>query len=151
MPYEPVAVWLLDQWRQIGVTARHESLEAAKWDADRRSGNFEVVVDTQCGYVVEPDLDLYKFLSTGVSDNNYARYTDSVLDELYRKQSRAVDLEERKRYVREFERRLLDEEAHYLYTLQWHRIVPHSVKLRGWTITPSHFLNQQLDAVWLAE
>jgi peptide/nickel transport system substrate-binding protein len=100
---------------------------------------------------VEPDLDLYKFLSTGVSDNNYARYTDSVLDELYRKQSRAVDLEERKRYVREFERRLLDEEAHYLYMLQWHRIVPHSVKLRGWTITPSHFLNQQLDTVWLAE
>jgi hypothetical protein len=46
--------------------------------------------------------------------------------------------------VREFERRLLDEEAHYLYTL-------HSAKLRGWTITPSHFLNQQLDAVWLAE
>jgi peptide/nickel transport system substrate-binding protein len=151
MPYEPVGVWLLDQWRQIGVTARHEFQEAAKWDADRRSGNFEVVVDTQCGYAVEPDLDLYKFLSTGVSDANYARYVDPTLDELYRKQSRAVDLEERRRYVREFERRLLDEEAHYLYTLQWHRIVPHSARLRGWTITPSHFLNQQLDTVWLAE
>ena len=48
-------------------------------------------------------------------------------------------------------RRLLDDEAHYLYTLQWHRIVAHSAKVRGWTITPSHFLNQQLDTVWLAE
>jgi peptide/nickel transport system substrate-binding protein len=29
--------------------------------------------------------------------------------------------------------------------------VPHSAKVRGWTITPSHYLNQQLDTVWLAE
>lgn len=49
------------------------------------------------------------------------------------------------------ERPLLDEEVHYIYTLQWHRIVPHRAKVRGWTITPSHFLNQQLDTVWLAE
>ena len=151
MPYEPIGVWLLDQWRHIGVTARHEVLESAKWDSDRRAGNFDVSIDTQCGYAVEPDLDLYKFLSVGVSDSNYARYTDAVLDDLYRKQSRAVDLEERRRYVREFERRLVDEEAHYFFTLQYHRIVPHSAKLRGWTITPSHFLNQQLDTVWLAE
>ena len=45
----------------------------------------------------------------------------------------------------------LDEEAHYIYTFQWHRIVVHSARVRGWTITPSHFLNNQLDTVWLAE
>jgi len=151
MPYEPVGIWLLDQWRKIGLNAKHDFQEAAQWDADRRSGNFEVVMDTQCGYAVEPDLDLYKFLSTGVSDANYARYKDPVLDELYRKQSRTTDVEERKKLVREFERRLLDEEAHYLYTMQWQRIVPHSAKMRGWTITPSHFLNQQLDQVWLSD
>ena len=50
-----------------------------------------------------------------------------------------------------FERRLLDEEAHYIYTFQWHRIVVHSARVRGWTITPSHFLNNQLDTVWLSE
>jgi threonine dehydrogenase-like Zn-dependent dehydrogenase len=27
----------------------------------------------------------------------------------------------------------------------------HSARVRGWTITPSHFLNNQLDTVWLAE
>ena len=63
----------------------------------------------------------------------------------------ALDAEERRKYVRDFERRLLDEEAHYAYTLQWHRIIPHSAKLRGWTVTPSHFVNNQLDGVWLAE
>ena len=50
-----------------------------------------------------------------------------------------------------FERRLLDEQAHYISTLQWHRIVPHRSSVRGWTITPSHYLNNQLDTVWLAE
>jgi len=41
--------------------------------------------------------------------------------------------------------------VHYVYTFQWHRIVPHHARVRGWTITPSHFLNNQLDTVWLAE
>jgi len=27
--------------------------------------------------------------------------------------------------------------------------VPHSSQVRGWTITPSHYLNNQLDMVWL--
>jgi len=30
-------------------------------------------------------------------------------------------------------------------------IVPHSVTRRGWPITPSHFVHNQLDAVWLSE
>ena len=151
MPYEPVAIWLMDQWRKIGLNARHEFLEAAKRTADLRSGDFEVSTDAQCGYAVEPDLDLAKFQSRDVSGNNWGRYTDRVLDDLYQKQSRAIDPDERRRYVREFERRLVDDEAHYFPALQWHRIVPHSAKLRGWTITPSHYLNQQLDQVWLTE
>src|SRR4029453_2101956 len=68
------------------------------------------------------------------------------LDDLYVRQSRTVDPEQRRRYVQAFEKRLLDEEAHYLYTLQWHRIVPYRSRVRWWTITPSHFLNNQLDA-----
>jgi peptide/nickel transport system substrate-binding protein len=151
MLYEAIGVWLLDQWRRIGLHARHEFLEATKWEADIHAGDFEVAMDTQCGCDVEPDLDLYKLQSKGISHNNSAGYTDPVLDELYVRQSHAIDPDERRRLVREFERRLLDEEAPYLYTLQWHRIVPHSAKVRGWTITPSHDLNSQLDAVWLAE
>src|SRR5947209_1181217 len=147
MPYEPVAIWLVDQWRQIGLQARHDFIESTKWEADLRDGNYEVAVDTQCSYAVDPDLDLYKFQSMGISGNNYGRYVDKTLDDLYQKQSRALDAEERRKYVRDFEPRLLDEEAHYAYTLQWHRIIPHSAKLRGWTVPPRHFVNNQLDGV----
>ncbi len=151
MPYEPLGVWLIDQWRQIGLNVRQEVIEAAKYYSELRGGNFEAAADFQCGYTVDPDLDLYKFESKDVSPSNYSRYVDRTLDELYEKQGRATDAEERKKYIREFERRLLDEEVHYIYTLQWHRIVPHSSRVHGWTITPSHYLNQQLDTVWLSE
>jgi peptide/nickel transport system substrate-binding protein len=151
MPYTHIGTWLVDQWRQIGLTVRQEAQESGPYFKDLRAGNFEASMDFQCGYVVDPDLDLYKFQSRARSDANYGRYTDPVLDDLYVQQSRTVDPEQRRRHIRALERRLLDQEAHYIYTLQWHRIVPHSSRVRGWTITPSHYLNNQLDTVWLAE
>jgi peptide/nickel transport system substrate-binding protein len=150
-PYEPIAIWLIDQWRQIGLNVKMETIEASAHVSMLRRGDFEVGSDAQCSFIVEPDIDLQKFQSTGLSDNNYSRYKDPVLDDLFVKQARAIDPEERKRHLRAFEKRLLDEEIHYLYTLHWQRIIPHSAKVRGWTITPSHYLNQQLDTVWLAE
>ncbi len=151
MPYEALAIWLIDQWRQVGLNVKHEVVESAAYYGQvLRPGNFDVAMDFQCGYIVEPDLDLYKFVSTDKNPSNYSRYTDRRLDELYEKQSRTQDLGERKRLVRAFEKRLLDEEAHYLMTLQWHRIIPHAAKVKGWQITPSHYLNNTLDVVWLA-
>jgi peptide/nickel transport system substrate-binding protein len=149
MPYQYIGTWLVDEWRRIGLQVHHEVQDSSRYFNDLRSGNFELSTDFQCGYVVDPDLDLYKFQSRDRSDANYGRYTDPVLDDLYVRQSRTIDPEQRRRYIRAFERRLLDEEAHYIYTLQWHRIMPHSSRVRGWTITPSHYLNNQLDTVWL--
>jgi peptide/nickel transport system substrate-binding protein len=144
-------VWLIDQWRQIGLNVQQQVIEPAAYFGMIRKGESQVHMDFQCGYIVEPDLDMYKFLSTDRNPSNYGRYKDQVLDELYEKQSRATSAEERKKYIRAFEKRLLDEEAHYLMTLQWHRIIPHSAKVKGWTVTPSHYLNNTLDVVWLDE
>jgi peptide/nickel transport system substrate-binding protein len=151
MPYEPLGVWLIDQWRQIGLNVKQEVIEPAAYFGVIRKGDSQVHMDFQCGYIVEPDLDMYKFLSPDRNPSNYGRYTDRVLDELYDKQSSATNVEERKKLIRQFEKRLLDEEAHYLMTLQWHRIIPHSSKVKGWQVTPSHYLNNTLDVVWLSE
>ena len=148
-PYEPVGIWLIDQWRQIGVTVKQEFIEASAYHPMLKRGDFEVAMDFQCGFIVEPDLDLPRFLST--SDANYGKHKDTVIDDLFQKQARAMEPDERRKYLRAFEKRLLDEEAHVIYTLQWHRIIPHSSKVKGWTITPSHYLNNQLDTVWLSE
>ncbi len=149
MPYEPVGVWLIDQWRQIGLNVKQEVIEAATYYSVLKRGDFDVTMDFQCGFIVEPDLDLVRFIST--SDANYGRHKDVVIDDLYHRQAQATDPEERKKIIRAFEKRLLDEEAHVIYTLQWHRIIAHSAKVKGWTITPSHYLNNQLDTVWLSD
>jgi peptide/nickel transport system substrate-binding protein len=148
-PYEPIAIWLVDQWRQIGLNVKIETIEASAYHPMLKRGDFEVAMDFQCGFIVEPDLDLVRFVT--MSDANYGRHKDKVIDELYQKQARAVDVEDRKKLVRALEKRLLDEEAHVIWTLQWHRIIPHSARVKGWTITPSHYLNNQLDTVWLTE
>ncbi len=151
MPYEPLGVWMIDQWRRVGLNVKQEVIEAAAYFGVIRKGDFEAAMDFQCGYIVEPDLDMYKFLSSDRNPANYGRYKDPVLDKLYDQQSRETDVAKRKALVRQFEKRLLDEEAHYLMTLQWHRIIPHSAKMKGWTVTPSHYLNQTLDTVWLEQ
>src|SRR5712664_860059 len=148
-PYEPLGIWLISQWKQIGLNVRQEIIEASAYHPMLKRGDFEVAMDFQCGFIVEPDLDLPRFVST--SDANYGRHKDTVIDDLMHRQGRATDLEERKKILRQLEKRLLDEEAHVIWTLQWHRIVPHLARVKGWTITPSHYLNNQLDAVWLTE
>jgi peptide/nickel transport system substrate-binding protein len=148
-PYEPVGIWLIDQWRQIGLNVKQEIVEASAYHNMLKRGDFEVAMDFQCGFIVEPDLDLARFVST--SDANYGKHKDTVIDDLYVRQARATDVEERKKVIRQLEKRLLDEEAHVIYTLQWHRIIPHNSRVHGWTITPSHYLNNQLDTVWLSE
>jgi peptide/nickel transport system substrate-binding protein len=148
-PYEPVGIWLVDQWRQIGLNVKMEMIEASAYHPMLKRGDFEVAMDFQCGFIVEPDLDLPRFISA--SDANYGKHKDKMIDELYEKQARAADVEERKKHIRAFEKRLLDEEVHVLWTIQWHRIIPHNSKVKGWTITPSHYLNNQLDTVWLSE
>jgi len=149
MPYEPVGIWLIDQWRQVGLNVKQVSLESAAWLSAQKTGDFEVSTNAPCNSIVEPDMDLHWFLTT--SPVNFSRHKDTVMDDLYSRQSRATDPEERRKILRAFEKRLYDDEVHYIMTFQWNRIVPHLSKVRGWTITPSHFLNCQLDGVWLAE
>ena len=53
MPYEPLAIWLLDQWRQVGLNVKQEVTEAAAYFGQvLRPSNFEVAMDFQCGYIV---------------------------------------------------------------------------------------------------
>ena len=57
---------------------------------------------------------------------------------------------EQRSIMRQFEKRVLDEQAHMFITLWWYRIIPHRSIVRGWKISPSHYLNQHLSGVWLA-
>jgi peptide/nickel transport system substrate-binding protein len=53
--------------------------------------------------------------------------------------------------MRQFEKRVLDEQTHMLITLWWYRIDPHRASGRGWQISPDRFETQDLANVWLAQ
>ena len=86
-PYEPLGIWLIDQWRQIGLNVKMEMIEASAYHPMLKRGDFEVAMDFQCGFIVEPDLDLARFVST--SDANYGKHKDTVIDDLFSRQARA--------------------------------------------------------------
>ena len=148
MPYTPVGVFLIDQWRQIGVTAEHEQPETRAYIANLRSGNYEVGLDFNCDAVDDPNLQLAKYISAKRSPINYGRYTDATLDRLYDAQK--GELDEKKRYaiLREFERHALTQ-AYTFPTIWWHRIIVNWKQIKGWHMSPSHYLNQDLQDVWL--
>ena len=65
---------------------------------------------------------------------NFNRAQGPAIDDLYEKQSRALDPEERQEVLRDFEKRLLRRGiALPLRRFQWFRIVPHLAKMRGST------------------
>ena len=148
MPYTPVGVFLIDQWRQIGVNAEHDQPETKAYIANLRGGNYEVGLDFNCDAVDDPNLQLAKYISADRSPINYARYTDKKLDELYDAQKGELDNTKRNAILREFEQHALTE-AYTFPTIWWHRIVITWKQLQGWHMSPSHYLNQDLQDVWL--
>ena len=151
-PYEVTGVYVIDQWRQVGLNVNHVQQEEGAYFNDFRQGNYDAGIDFSCDFMDDPDLQLFKFVSSKRSPVNYARYNDSVLDDLYDKQSRATDPKERLKLLRQFEKRVIDEKAYqFPPTLWWQRIVPHWTKVKGWKITPSHYVNQDLRDVWIAQ
>jgi len=147
--YETAAIWLIDQWRHIGLNARQKMQDLGTTHKDLRVGNYDVGLGGISDFVDEPDLQFIHFTSADKSVLNYGQYIDRVLDELYLKQSMAMDPEERKKLCHQFQKRVLDE-MNYTIVLPWiQRIVLHTPRLKGWRALSSHFLNQDLANVWL--
>lgn len=148
MPYTPVGVFLIDQWRQIGVNVRHEQLETRLYQDKLNGGDWQVGLDFACDFMDEPNLQLIKYVSSDKSSINYTGSSDATLDGLYERQVRELDRVKRKQLIREFERHLLTE-AYQIPTVWWHRTIVHNARMKNWHVTPSHYLNQDLAGVWL--
>jgi peptide/nickel transport system substrate-binding protein len=91
---------------------------------------------------------LYYFISHDASTMSYSRHADNKLDELYARQNRTLDVAERKRLVQEADRYILSQ-AYAVPVLWWNRIIVHNKKIRGWTMSPSHFQGTNLVEVWI--
>lgn len=147
-PYKVVGTWLVDQWKRVGVKANQRVQPSPQfYDTLRKKKDFDVSLDFNCQAVVNPIADITKFL--GSAGNNYGSFEDPELEAIYDKISRSGSVDEQRALIRQFEKRSLDEMAHEIVTLWWYRITVHRSYFRGWKVSPSHYLNQQLDNVWI--
>ncbi len=148
MPYTPAGIFLVDQWRQIGVTAEHKQFDTAPYLATMNAGNHDVAIDFSNLFMDDSSLGLAKYLSVDRAPENRSRSKDPELDKLYDQHLRERDPEKRKVLIRAFEKRLF-EQAYQQPLLWWHRIVPTHKVVMGWKMSPSHTLGQDLAEVWL--
>jgi peptide/nickel transport system substrate-binding protein len=148
-PYKYVATWLIDQWSKIGLHVTQKVVPTGPWFENMRNGNFDVVVEAPGYGIVNPLMDIQKFLPASVDAENYARYEDKDAVALYDKMLRETDPKKQRAEMRDFEKYMLDTQSHAMWVLWWHRIVPYRTYVKGWKIAPTHFINQDLARIWL--
>jgi peptide/nickel transport system substrate-binding protein len=148
-PYKFNAVWAIDEWSKIGVRATQRVLPTGPYDEALRHGDFTVAVDAECQNIVNPLLDGTKYLPHSVSEANYGNYDDPAEIDIYDRMLREPDFARQRDLMRQFEKRVLDTEAHEIFLLWRYRIVPYRSYVKGFKVSPSHYVNQDLATIWL--
>jgi peptide/nickel transport system substrate-binding protein len=148
IPHYAGADLLTASWQEIGVGTTQNRQKISDWQKIVDSRDFDIALDFSGDYYDDPTIQMTKYVSQDLSPVNYSGSTDRFLDALFIGQAMTVDQRQRIKIVREFEHRALTE-AYTVPLLWWNRIVATSAKVKGWSITPSHFIGQDLTDVWL--
>src|ERR1051325_128418 len=146
-PYKYVGIWLVDQWSKIGVKVTQKVVATGPWFQAMRSAQYDVVHYPICRATVNPVLDVGAYLPR--SDENYGFYDDPKVTALHDKLLHESDPQKQHALMVDFQKQVMDTEAHATKVIWSIRIVPYRSYVKGWKISPSHFLNQDLSTVWL--
>src|SRR6266513_5862518 len=111
-PYKFNGLWVIDEWSKIGVKVTQRVLQTGPFGEALRNGEFDTVVDGDCQNIVNPLLDGTKYLPHTVSPSNYGNYEDPALIEIYDRTVRETEFAKQRQLMREFEKHVLDTEAH---------------------------------------
>src|SRR5881628_57577 len=149
VPYVDFGVFVIQEWRKIGIEVEHRPLESASWFADGRdTGNFELIVSPSFNFMDDPDQFLERY--TTRDSNNWGRFSDPRIDDLFTRQARALDSTERKKLINEIEKIVLGH-VYYIPGIWWARSVVHWAKVKNYVAPPNHYSNQKLQDVWLSQ
>jgi len=148
-PFKYNATWVIDNWSKIGLHVTQRVVPTGPWFEAFRQGDFEVGMIGNCQSVVNPLLDVQRYLLPSVYTGNCGRFDDPQAVDIYDKLFRETDATKQRSLMRSFEKHVLDDQAHELFLLWWYRIVPYRSYVKGWKISPSHYLNQDLATIWL--
>ena len=147
-PFTPAGVYVVDQMRRIGVTAEHVQMDVSTQKKSIAAGDYDVALDGFCGDNEDPRPVLLAYLSKSRSPRNMTGNEAPEVDALFDKYKEAASFEQQKQFAHDIQREIING-ANSVTLLWYNRIVAHTSELKGWTITPSHFVGQSLADVWL--
>lgn len=147
-PFTPLGVFVIDQWRRIGVTAEHTQLDVSQQKGGIAAGEFQVALDAFCADSDDPKPLLLPYLSKSRSPRNMTRNESPELDAVYDKFKSSTVEKERRALAAEMQRMVISS-ANSVPVLWYSRLVAHVSTMKGWKIIPTHFANQDLADVWL--
>jgi peptide/nickel transport system substrate-binding protein len=148
-PFKYIATWLIDEWSKVGLHVTQHVVPTGPWFEAMRNGDFDVVLEAPGHGFVNPLLDVQKALPASVDSENYGNYDDPQEVDVYEKMLREIDPAQQRALMRQFEKYVLGEQSHMIWILWWHRIVPYRSYVKGFKISPTHFINQDLAQIWL--
>ena len=148
-PYKFIATWAIDEWSKIGLKVTQKVLPTGPFYEGLRAGTFEVAVEFNCQNLVNPLLDVAKVLPRSVYPENYGGYEDPKLIELYNAMLHETDPAKQREKMRAFETYALDTQVDTIMTPWWERIIVARSYMKGWKISPSHYINLNLANIWL--
>ena len=111
-PYKYNATWVIDEWSKIGLKVTQRVVPTGPWFDAMRKGDFEVVLEGNCNNVPNPLLDVQKYLPNTVFTDNYGNFEDQAEVSLYEKMLHETDPTKQRALMREFEKYVLDDQAH---------------------------------------
>ncbi|MGH7093130.1 MAG: hypothetical protein ACREFB_06305, partial [Stellaceae bacterium] len=96
-------------------------------------------------------IDVQPYLPSSVSKQNYGNYEDPEEMVLYNKALHETDAQKQHDDMFQFAKYVMDTKAHKIMVLWWYRIIPYRSYVKGWKVSPSHYINQDLSNIWLDE
>lgn len=147
-PFTPAGVYVVDQLRRIGITAEHQQMDVSQQKKSIAAGDYDIALDGFCGDNEDPRPIFLAYLSKSRSPRNMSRNEAPEVDALYDRYKAAKTIEERRAVAADLQRAIIN--GSYSVPVLWYnRIVAHTAEVKGWKITPSHFVGQSLGDVWL--
>src|SRR5436853_270180 len=90
-PYKYAGSWIVDEWSKVGLKVTQKTVPTGPWFETMRAGNFEVAVYGNCQIVVNPLVDVQRYLPYTVEAQNFGFYEDPASIELYEKMLAETD------------------------------------------------------------
>jgi peptide/nickel transport system substrate-binding protein len=144
-----LGVFAVDQLRQVGVTVDHRVVPGPQLYARRASGDYDLILDNPPEFLDDPTAQFAYFAPFNDNPSNMSRSNDTRFLELYRAQSRELDMDARAIRVKTLEAYLMDQ-AYVLplFWQDWRRVISSDV---GGLNKPlaSPYLKIDLADVWL--